>query len=227
MDLELIRRGVIFFLVLVVSLSFHEWAHAWVAYKLGDSTAYEQGRVSLNPLNHLDPMGTLFLLIISFAGVGIGWAKPVPINPYNLKRWERDSMLISVAGPLANLFLAAVVFVLYGLLNVVFQTGLSIDTQWMELLSRVLVVGAWCNISLFIFNMLPFVPLDGSKVYPFFLPKRFRIVVNQILYKIGYIPLMIMLVSEFMFEGGGLFSLIFSPVYRVIGLLFMEIRHWL
>ncbi|MGL1886174.1 MAG: site-2 protease family protein [Reichenbachiella sp.] len=224
MDIEIIKKGVILFVVLIFSLSFHEYAHAKVAYLLGDSTAYKQGRVSLNPLNHLDPMGTLFLLIIAFAGMGIGWAKPVPVDPYKLKHWERDSMLISIAGPLANLLLVVLVFVVYGCFFLATQAGFSLGETVSKIIYGFLFWGALCNISLFIFNMLPFVPLDGSKVYPFFLPKEIRKKVNKLLYDIGYWPLIIMLLSEYLIDGYGLFSLVFGPVRRGLVEFFPLVR---
>jgi Zn-dependent protease len=139
---------------LILALSFHEFAHAYVAYKLGDDTPYLQGRVTLNPLAHLDPIGTLLLLV-----AGFGWGKPVITNPYNLQNYKRDVALISFAGPAVNFLLAIFSSIL---LNVVF-------TQFGPI-SSFLSLFAYFNILLGVFNLLPIAPLDGFKVVMGVLP---------------------------------------------------------
>ena len=120
MDSQTIVNGLIFYLGLVILLTFHEFAHAWTAWKCGDDTARLQGRVSLNPIVHIDPIGTVLLpLIMIFASptVGrflVGWAKPVPFNPDNLNNRWRDEMLIAMAGPAMNVILAIVLVALRG-----------------------------------------------------------------------------------------------------------------
>lgn len=135
-------------IVLVTSLTLHEFAHAFVAYKLGDNTAHSQGRVSLNPLKHLDPWGTIIFLFTSF-----GWGKPVPVNPINFKNPKRDHALTAFAGPLSNLLIAFIV-------------GFFLPSYPQSFL---LVAFFQINISLFVFNLIPIPPLDGSQIISFFL----------------------------------------------------------
>src|SRR5512134_1879423 len=117
MDLQqMLQRGLLLLPPLLLSLSFHEWAHAWSAHKLGDDTAERMGRLTLNPLAHIDPLGTILLPLL---GVPFGWAKPVPVNPARFRRgvhMGRGMMITSAAGPLSNLLLATVCAVLFGLL---------------------------------------------------------------------------------------------------------------
>ena len=144
------------FIVLVVSLSVHEAAHAWSADRLGDPTARMLGRVSLNPAVHVDPIGTiLFPLLAMISGIPlIGWAKPVPVNVRNLRgHWRRDYMLIAAAGPASNLVLALLAAIVFRLLP--FQN---------EPMLRALYFLVELNVLLAVFNMLPIPPLDGGNV---------------------------------------------------------------
>ncbi len=138
---------------LLLGIDVHECAHAWAANELGDPTARYQGRLSLNPLVHLDPMGTLMMLFSLFYGFGIGWGKPVPVNPWNLRRGRVDQGMVALAGPASNLVLAAI-------LAVPFRLGLLgaglIGSFWLTLIS--------VNVSLALFNLLPVPPLDGASV---------------------------------------------------------------
>jgi Zn-dependent protease len=160
MDANQIVDGLIFYLGLVVLLTFHEFAHAWTAWKCGDDTARLQGRLSLNPIVHIDPIGTVLLpLIMIFASpmVGrflIGWAKPVPFNPAFLnKRW-RDEMLIAMAGPAMNIILAGA---LVGIarIAVIFNSYAAVE---------LLLQMASLSLVLSFFNLIPIPPLDGSHV---------------------------------------------------------------
>jgi len=141
---------------LVIVLTFHEFAHAWTANYLGDPTAKHNGRVSLNPLRHLDLFGTLLLFL-----VGLGWGKPVPVDPRNFKNPVRDSAITAAAGPLANLVLAFAAALPYKYLS--FATGQDLAGAIFQL-----------SIVLMIFNLLPFPPLDGSKVLALFVPDRYQ-----------------------------------------------------
>ncbi len=139
---------------LLLAVTVHECAHAWVADRLGDPTARLRGRVSLNPLVHLDPMGTVMMILTVFTGMGIGWGKPVPVNPYQLKYGRRfGEGLVALAGPLANLLLAAIVGLVFRI------TGGAIP--YIYLILRILVM---TNVVIAMFNLLPFPPLDGHSV---------------------------------------------------------------
>jgi len=149
-----------YILALVIVLTLHEFSHAWVAKRLGDPTAERAGRVSLNPLRHLDFLGTIMLFI-----VGIGWGKPVPVNPMNFKNPMRDQALVAFAGPAANLVLAVVAAI-----PMVYLPD-SGGTAWIVTLAEAVM---FISLLLFVFNMLPFPPLDGSKFLAIFVPKRFH-----------------------------------------------------
>ncbi len=137
--------------ILLVGFPIHELAHAWVAYRLGDNTAKQQGRLTLNPLAHLDPLGSL-LILVSF----IGWAKPVPVNPYRLRFGPRiGHALVAAAGPLSNLLMAAVVAILWRL-------GLFDGASYFVRSAAFVFVGV--NALLFLFNLIPLAPLDGNSV---------------------------------------------------------------
>jgi Zn-dependent protease len=150
--------GLIMYLGLIVLLTFHEFGHAWVASQCGDDTARLQGRVSLNPIVHIDPIGTVLLpLIMIFTPVGrflIGWAKPVPVNPYNLRHPRTDDILVTMAGPAMNLALAVALVALA-------RVGVLIHVPDM-----VALCGSMAQLSLLLcfFNLIPIPPLDGSHV---------------------------------------------------------------
>lgn len=143
-----------FLIALMVCVTVHEAAHAWVAYKLGDPTAKIAGRVSLNPLRHLDPLGTIMIFIAHF-----GWGKPVPFNYYNLKHPRRDAALISIAGPLSNLLTAFIVAILFKYIS-------NIPPVIFESLKAIFSL----SVILFLFNLIPIAPLDGSKLLGLIVP---------------------------------------------------------
>jgi Zn-dependent protease len=170
------------FVILLFSLSVHESAHAWVASRLGDQTARMLGRVSLNPMDHVDPIGTLLIPAIAIFGplIGlgflggyiIGWAKPVPVISRNFRNFRRDDMLVSLAGPVSNLLLATVAF--FALAAVYFAEshlpdGASPSTT-QQALEMLCTIGLQLNLTLCIFNLIPIPPLDGSHVLRQFLP---------------------------------------------------------
>lgn len=145
-------------IAIIVAITVHEFSHAWTANYLGDPTAKYAGRVSLNPIKHLDPIGTLVLAILLFTtGFGFGWGKPVPVNPYNL-RGRYGELLVSLAGPFSN-FLIAIVLVF-----VQFLLPPAFTNSWSSAFRDLLNIVALINIAIGIFNLIPIPPLDGSKV---------------------------------------------------------------
>jgi len=150
---------------LLWALSFHEFCHGWMAYRLGDDTAARQGRLSLNPLHHLDPVGTLMLLFFRF-----GWAKPVQINSRNLRNPRRDIALVALAGPVGNFISAFAVAIICGLLARLFPGLLFNRLGYPTTFGMVMVNVMFMNVGLGIFNLIPVPPLDGSKVLSMFLP---------------------------------------------------------
>jgi Zn-dependent protease len=151
-------------IALVGGLTIHECAHAWAAYRMGDPTAKYLGRISLNPLRHLDPIGGLMILIMIVAGVGFGWAKPVPVNPRNLRHGSRDYALVSFAGPLSNVGLGLVFALILRALTLVFPMPLFGGNPIQDLAYMFLFVVAVVSFSLAVFNLIPIPPLDGFSV---------------------------------------------------------------
>jgi len=152
---------------ILVALTFHEYAHGYVAYKYGDDTAKRSGRLTLNPLAHLDPLGTIMLFLVHF-----GWAKPVPVNPYMLRNPKRDMLWVSAAGPLANMILA---FMSGMLLRVILAVGGVPHTHGIAgLLTVMVMMSVQINLALAIFNVLPIAPLDGSKILAGLLPAKYE-----------------------------------------------------
>ena len=150
---------------ILLALTFHEYAHAYVADKYGDDTAKQSGRLTLNPLAHLDPLGTIMIFIVHF-----GWAKPVPVNPYKLKNPKKDMLWISASGPLANMILALMSGIL---LRFIFSTvGAPDQHSIISLLIFMVVMSMQINLALAIFNVLPIAPLDGSKILFGLLPSK-------------------------------------------------------
>ena len=159
MDSNQLADGIIQYLMLIGLLTFHEFGHAWTAWKCGDDTARLQGRVSLNPLVHIDPIGTVLLplIMIFMPGAGrflLGWAKPVPVNPYNLRNKNFDDILVTLAGPGMNLLLAI------GLMAMA-RAGISFHSEAMV---ELCVQAAALSLILCFFNLIPVPPLDGSQI---------------------------------------------------------------
>ena len=224
--------ALIFFAVvaLVMSAVFHEYAHGWAAYKLGDETAKMNGRLTLNPIPHLDPLGSVILpLLLVFSGSPfvLGWAKPVPYNPYNLKDPKYGDLKVAIAGPATN-FILAVFFGLLArftapsgemkssLINSFFQGDYQMVLAEMSgsLLISVFVmslIACFVNLILMIFNLLPVPPLDGSKILMTFLPPDWQIRFQQIE------PYGIFIVLILLFLG--LIQLIFVPLIILFSLL--------
>ena len=153
----------VFFLpVFLISLAVHEFAHAFLAHSFGDDTAKNTGRLTMNPFKHLDLVGSIIMPLASFASGSflIGWAKPVPVNRNNFKNKLRDDAIVSLAGPLANLIFAVILFIIFFSFSGIYQN----TSENMNRILYVLNMGGYFNIFLFVFNLLPIPPLDGSHI---------------------------------------------------------------
>lgn len=218
--------GIFEFVVLVFSLSIHEAAHGWMANRLGDPTARMLGRVTLNPIKHIDPIGTVAipLVMLLLPGYGqflIGWAKPTPVTPRNFKNVTRDDILTTVAGPVSNLLAAMGATILLLIVSKTGQTGATIVHQMaasgevepalmgsvMFPLALILYTGVWLNVLLAVFNLLPIPPLDGSHVFRHMLPYRALRVYDSL----GIFGLIV-----FLFWGLPIISYLVDPAMRVM-----------
>jgi Zn-dependent protease len=203
--------------VLLLAISAHEAAHAWMSYKFGDDTARLLGRITLNPAAHTDPIGTLLIPIVGFivTALGgsfffIGWGKPTPVNPLRWRQKDLANVMVSLAGIMANLLIAIIAFTIY---KVLLMTSLGpaipegFDRPVSLFLSYLLIM----NVSLAVFNLLPFPPLDGSKVLETFLPESMQSIL-VVLEQYGYLILMVLMYM-------GVFGAIISPVLSFVEFL--------
>ena len=208
------REGLITFLytlpALVLSLSIHEYAHAWVAYKLGDISQKIRGRLTLNPLAHIDPIGFIAIVL-----VGVGWGKPVTVDDRNFKDSRKGMMLTSLAGPASNLLLAILVTLVLKLLMIfgIFNTMLNSNVG--NILLSMLVYVIQFNIVFGIFNLIPLPPFDGSKVLAYFLPQRAR----GFMYTLERYSFIIIMIIYFT----NLTSYIIAPGYNLV----LKLINWI
>lgn len=160
------------YIVIIISAVFHEYAHGWAAYQLGDDTAKRSGRLTLNPIAHIDPLGTLIipLVLLFSAGIFIGWAKPVPYNPYNLSDRRYGSLKVAIAGPAANIVIALVLGLGLRFASLPLVAAGLLSPVALDFLQLVVYV----NIILALFNLIPLPPLDGSKVAADLFPGYWR-----------------------------------------------------
>jgi len=192
-----------------IALSFHEWAHAFAAYKLGDPTARNVGRMSINPFRHIDPIGFVMLLLVRF-----GWAKPVPINPRNFSRLKRDTILVSVAGIGVNFILAFITLFIVFLLS-------YFHISYNYIVGNIISNFYYINLSLMIFNILPIPPLDGYRVLESLLIRKFGPRPFQFLERYGFIILIVLLLTGILTKIlGWLVELISTGLFLLFGLLF-------
>lgn len=200
-------------LALLLSFPVHEFAHGFIADKLGDPTARREGRLTLNPFAHLDLWGSISMLVC-----GYGWAKPVPVNPFNLRDRKGGMALVAIAGPVSNLIMMLIAAVVAKLLLAI--SGMS---AWILFLYRVFWELARVNLRLAVFNLLPVPPLDGSKVLYYFLPNRIAVRIQQKEHII-YMVFMGLLVLEgtgvLTFGIGSLLSIVTAPVWFGLCMLF-------
>lgn len=162
---SLLQMLPIYAIILFISFPIHEFSHAWVAHRLGDDTAKYAGRLTLNPLRHLDPFGSILMLF-----TGLGWAKPVPVNELNFRNRREGMALTALAGPVSNLLIAFVAIVVYQVL------ALYSIPDW---LTFFLYYAATVNITLALFNLIPINPLDGSRVLALFLPESVEMTLRR------------------------------------------------
>ena len=209
-ELTFIQRIVVWVIPVIFAITVHEVAHGWVAKKYGDNTASMLGRLTLNPIKHIDILGTIIipgLLLLSSTGFIFGWAKPVPVNPRNFKNPKKDMAIVALAGPVANLLMA----IAWAL---VVRLGVFINVEAVSLpLIYTGIAGISINLVLGIINLLPIPPLDGSRIVTGMLPHKWAWQYNR-LERFGFIVLLILLWT------GGLSYILGYPLFYAQQLFF-------
>ena len=214
--------------VILISLSTHEAAHGYIAYKMGDPTAYNLGRVTLNPLKHIDPMGSLCMLIF-----GYGWAKPVPINARYFRKPKYGMAFTAIAGPVSNILIGIIGAIFYSV-TLFLLSVFAADILANEMLTNVLTVLlnffyylGFMNFVLAVFNLIPIPPFDGSRFFSLFLPEKiyFSMMKYERYIMIGILILMIVCSRLFDFSPLGwvadkLFDLIANSTFKLLSLIF-------
>ncbi|HLL74300.1 MAG TPA: site-2 protease family protein [Pyrinomonadaceae bacterium] len=206
MDADLIGRFILYMVALVFSLSVHEMMHAWMSNRFGDDLAYHQGRVSISPVTHVDPIGTLlFPAIAFFTGAAmLGWARPTPVNPLAWRDKRVANFWVSIAGILGNLAIAVAVGIIIRVLLAADQLPASPDDSTMIAVAAMLRIFFVMNVGLAVFNLFPIPPLDGSKILASILPESFAPALES-LEQFGWILLLI-----------GLFTGVFGVVFNFV-----------
>lgn len=198
----------------LIAITVHELAHAYIALRYGDPTAKLAGRITLNPISHLDPYGTLALILSSMAGMGIGWARPVPVDPRYLRDPRKDMIWVSLGGPAANISVALILSIVLHIILLVFQgKPVGPTTRFVvEPLVSMLVFGVQINIVLAIFNLLPIPPLDGSSILSGLLPRDMAMKYEEI-EPYGFMILLLLIIT------GALHYIIVPPVKYLMGFM--------
>ena len=199
----------------LIAITFHEYAHAWMADRLGDDTARREGRLSLNPLKHMDPVGIAMLLF-----AGFGWGRPVEVNPNNFNRTisiRKGNALVAFAGPAMNFIIAIVFSIIYGLLLAF--SGMFLFTTTGEIISAIIISIISMNVGLGVFNLIPLPPLDGSKILVAFLPTNARNWVESH-ERILYIVFIILWITP-------IASFIISPFIKLINTGLLNLIEWI
>ncbi|HZT59997.1 MAG TPA: site-2 protease family protein [Pyrinomonadaceae bacterium] len=230
MPSDIVGQLIIYIVVLLLAISAHEAAHAWMSHKFGDDTAYLLGRVTLNPVKHTDPIGTLLIPIVGFiygamggahAGLLIGWGKPTPVNPLRWRNKDLANVMVSIAGILANTSIALGALVIIKVLQATGQFGKgatvghlmrgAMSPNFSEPVAMILLMMLFLNASLAVFNLLPFPPLDGSKILYSILPSSAEPMLD-FLERYGF---WILIIAMYF----GFFGVIFAPVDFMISQL--------
>ena len=210
------REGLISFLyflpALLISLSIHEFAHSFIAYKLGDKSQKALGRMTLNPLAHIDLWG--FVCIALF---GFGWGKPVIVDDRNFKNRSRDNMFVALAGPMSNILLSIVFTIILKILMVIGVVDLAVSTTSGNVLTNMLVLSIQFNVIFGIFNMLPIPPFDGSKVLFYFLPGKYK----EIMYVLERYSFIIILILVFTNISSYIISPMVSGILKLLNIILM------
>lgn len=188
---------------LLVAIIFHELAHGYMAYLLGDNTAKDAGRLSLNPIKHIDPIGFISMLVFKF-----GWAKPVPVNSRNFKNRKKGMILVSVAGPISNFIIALLMALILNLVPIP-----SI------LLFEMVLITMWYNLMLGVFNLLPFPPLDGSKILASLLPTKLEILFYKYEKYMYFVLIFLLFTNSIDKILGPVIDIILNVFYRIIILI--------
>jgi Zn-dependent protease len=190
MELTAIQKVTVYALPIIFAITVHEAAHGYAAKHFGDLTAYNQNRISLNPLRHIDPIGTIVLpaLTVLLGGVLFGWAKPVPINFMNLRHPKKDMLWVAAAGPLSNLIMAIFWTILFGR-SAYFPESMSLFVQQMG------IAGISINLSLMVLNLIPLPPLDGGRIAVSLLPNHLAYKYAQV-ERYGFLILIILLMTH-------------------------------
>ncbi|MEY3785758.1 MAG: site-2 protease family protein [Methylophilaceae bacterium] len=190
MELTAIQKVTVYALPIIFAITVHEAAHGYAAKHFGDLTAYNQNRISLNPLRHIDPIGTIVLpaLTVLLGGVLFGWAKPVPVNFMNLRHPKKDMLWVAAAGPLSNLIMAIFWTILFGR-SAYFPESMSLFVQQMG------IAGISINLSLMVLNLIPLPPLDGGRIAVSLLPNHLAYKYAQV-ERYGFLILIILLMTH-------------------------------
>jgi len=190
MELTVIQKVTVYALPIIFAITVHEAAHGYAAKYFGDLTAYKQNRISLNPLRHIDPIGTILLpaLTVLLGGVLFGWAKPVPVNFMNLRHPKKDMLWVAAAGPFSNLIMAIFWTILYGR-SAYFPESMSLFIQQMG------IAGISINLSLMVLNLIPLPPLDGGRIAVSLLPNHLAYKYAQV-ERYGFLILIILLMTH-------------------------------